>query len=193
MNEELPTNTPEREPKESRPRVWIASLADYNAGRLHGEWVDAAVDAADLTRFAQHIVDTSPEPGAEEWAIFDYDNFGTYRIHEYEDLATVAAVARGIAKFGPAFAVWAEQSETNIDDMESGFEDAFLGFYESRDDYLDTMLDDLGASDAIDKNVPQWLVAHVSIDRDGLINDVQASGDIHIEDAPGGGIYVFRL
>lgn len=193
MNEQLPTNTPEHEPQENRPRIWIASLADYNAGRLHGEWVDAAVEDADLTRVAQRIVDTSPEPGAEEWAIFDYDNFGSYRIHEYEDLAIVAAVARGIQKFGLAFAAWAELCDTNADDLETEFEDAFMGFYESRDAYLDSMLDDLGADDAIEKHVPQWLVAHVSIDRDGLIRDVQASGDVHIEDAPGGGIYVFRL
>lgn len=192
MNEHPPINS-EREPTAERPRVWIASLADYNDGRLHGEWVDAAVDGNDLIRAAQRIVDTSPEPGAEEWAIFDYDNFGTYRVGEYEDLPTVATVARGISKFGPAFAFWAEESEAHIDDMEVGFEDAFMGFYESRDDFLDTMLDDLGANEAIEKHVPQWLVAHISIDRDGLIRDVQAAGDIHIEDGPEGGIYVFRL
>lgn len=26
------------------PKVWIGSLADYNAGILTGDWVDAAVD-----------------------------------------------------------------------------------------------------------------------------------------------------
>lgn len=192
MNEHPPTNTSEQEPEEHRPRIWIASLADYNAGRLHGEWVDAAVGTDDLLRTAQRIVDTSREPGAEEWAIFDYDNFSTYRVGEYEDLAMVATVARGIARFGPAFAFWAEESEGHFDDLEVGFEDAFMGFYESHDDFLDTMLDDLGVDDAMEA-VPRWLSVHVSVDRDGLIRDVQASGDIHIEDAPGGGIYVFRL
>ena len=25
----------------SGPRIYVASLSDYNAGRLHGEWIDA--------------------------------------------------------------------------------------------------------------------------------------------------------
>lgn len=30
------------------PAVWIGSLADYNNGRLTGEWVEAAVDGEEL-------------------------------------------------------------------------------------------------------------------------------------------------
>ncbi len=37
-----PTNPPitrTNQRKLQPPRIWIGSLADYNAGRLHGDWV----------------------------------------------------------------------------------------------------------------------------------------------------------
>lgn len=174
------------------PRIWIASLSDYNAGRLHGEWVDAAVEADELRAAAQRVLDSSPDPGAEEWAIFDYDNFGAYKPGEYEDLATVAAIARGIEKHGFAFATWAEISDSHVSDLEVEFEDAFIGHFDSKDLFVDSILDDFDIEETLWKALPAWLASHISIDRDGIARDMQA-GDLHIEDAPEGGIYVFRL
>lgn len=34
------------------PQIWIASLADYTNGRLHGPWIDAAQDPEDLEQAA---------------------------------------------------------------------------------------------------------------------------------------------
>lgn len=75
MNEKQPQPNPgeqtdqeisyERQPTRT-PRVWIGSLADYNNGTLHGDWVDAAVDEEDLIAAAERIVASSEESGAEE-------------------------------------------------------------------------------------------------------------------------------
>ena len=45
----------------------------------------------------------SPEPLAEEWAIHDYEGFGSLRLSESESFQTVSAIAAGIAKHGGAF------------------------------------------------------------------------------------------
>ena len=57
------TNQREGEPK-VQPRIYVASLSDYNAGRLHGTWLDADVEAADLAEGVQAMLASSPEPGA---------------------------------------------------------------------------------------------------------------------------------
>ena len=46
----------------------------------------------------------SPEPGAEEWAIHDYEGFGEMRLSEWESFERVSAIAAGIAEHGAAFA-----------------------------------------------------------------------------------------
>ena len=49
MSEQLheQEHAPEREPK-AQPRIYVASLSDYNAGRLHGVWLDANQDVEEL-------------------------------------------------------------------------------------------------------------------------------------------------
>ena len=80
--EQEPTRS-EQEPRQS-PRVWIASLSDYNDGRLHGVWLDANAEAEDLAVGIQEMLARSAMPGAEEWAIHDYEGFGPLRLGEYE-------------------------------------------------------------------------------------------------------------
>lgn len=69
-------------------RIYVACLASYNAGILHGEWIEATADADELKARVQAMLDRSPEPYAEEWAIHDFEGFG--RMSEYEDLDHIA-------------------------------------------------------------------------------------------------------
>ena len=71
------------------------ALADYNNGRLTGDWADAAVEDEELLAEAKRILATSETPGAEEWGIFDYDDFGDFKPEQFESLEVVARVARG--------------------------------------------------------------------------------------------------
>lgn len=84
------------------PRIYMASLSDYNAGRLHGAWVDADQDAEELDLAVARMLAASPEPGAEEWAIHDHEGFGPVDLSECESMETVALLARGIADHGLA-------------------------------------------------------------------------------------------
>ncbi len=176
-----------------RPRVWIGSLADYNAGVLTGDWVDAAVDDEMLIAAAKSIVARSRDPLAEEWAIFDYDSFHGWKPGEYEDLTVVVRVARGIAQHGPAFAAWANLHDADPD-MLDGFEDAYLGHFASREAWAESVLDDMGTRDEIDPLLQEKvgdLARYVRLDVDAWAQDCWISGDIAVCHDPSGGVWVF--
>ncbi|MEO0467721.1 MAG: antirestriction protein ArdA, partial [Pseudomonadota bacterium] len=50
------------------PRIYVACLAAYNNGRLHGRWIDAT-DPHEVWQQVSAMLAASPEPDAEEWAI----------------------------------------------------------------------------------------------------------------------------
>jgi antirestriction protein len=191
MNEHEPQHN--REPSHKlRPRVWVASLADYNAGRLHGEWLDAAVDTTTLNDEVRRILASSTEPDAEEWAIFDYDDFGGYQVNEYDHLEDVAAVARGIAEHGAAFAAWAEIHDGNPD-LLAEFEANFLGTYASAAEWAREVISDIGLESIIESAVPDSFRGYVSVDYASFADDERLGGAIYIEPTPSGDVWIFRV
>ena len=62
------------------PRIYVASLSDYNAGQLHGKWIDADQEASNILGAVHAMLSASTEPYAEEWAIHDYEGFGDLRL-----------------------------------------------------------------------------------------------------------------
>lgn len=168
MNEHhQPAQHAEREQRPGlQPRIWVGSLADYNAGHLHGDWIDAAVADENLHEAVQHILATSDEPDAEEYGIFDYDEFGAFQVGEYEQLDVVARVARGIAEHGPAFAAYAQLHDADAD-MLNTFTDSYSGEYNSPEDWAHEVLHD-GLNTELDHVVPEALRGYVSIDYAGF-------------------------
>lgn len=80
-------------------RIYVASLADYNAGRLHGTWID--LDGREYEEIAEEVqgmLNGSREPVAEDWAIHDHEGFGKFRVGEYADLRTLALVGKVLAE-----------------------------------------------------------------------------------------------
>src|ERR1700674_2932324 len=107
------------------PRIYVASLSDYNNGILHGAWLDADSDPDDLDAAIHALLDQSPTGEAEEFAIFDFDGFEAWRPGEYESIAMVSAVAQGMSEHGPDFAHWVEVVEAEDPEGLPGFEDAY--------------------------------------------------------------------
>lgn len=170
-------------------RIYVASLSDYNAGRLHGAWLDAAQEDDELLAQVRTMLECSPEPVAEEWAIHDYEGFGPLRLHEFEDLRSVAAVARGLAEHGAAFAAWASLRGRLDAETLDGFEDAFLGTWASVEEYAEQLLDDVGATAELEK-LPEWLQSHVRLDVEGFARDLELGGDVSCVEEDGG-VHVF--
>ncbi len=182
--------SPERERKE-QPRIYVASLADYNEGRLHGAWIDAAQDEDELELAVKEMLERSPSPGAEEWAIHDYEGFGALRLDESESFAAVARIAKGIAEHGAAFAAWAAHVGVDSDQFDE-FEDAYMGEWESGAAFAEEMLDDLGQVEEIMRGVPEHLAPYVEIDYKGYFESLVSGGDLVPVEKPDGDIYVFR-
>ncbi|MDV6291489.1 antirestriction protein ArdA [Rhodococcus aetherivorans] len=177
-------------PSTPSPRVYVASLADYNAGRLHGVWLDADRDPAELQADIQAMLAASPESGAEEYAIHDSDGFGDARLDEFDSLELVSRIAHGIAAHGLAFAAWADiqaGDETALD----RFEEAYLGHYDSEQAYAEQLIDDLGYQQLLDHSVPASLRPYARIDTEALARDMQLDGDLHFYPADDGGVWIF--
>ena len=172
------------------PRIYVASLSDYNAGRLHGAWLEASAEVDALEEGIQAMLAASPTPGAEDWAIHDYEGFGPLRLSEYEQISTVAAVSAGIAEHGAAFAHWAAMVGTSDVESLDRFEDAYLGHAESIESYAEELLDDLGVLRQIDGLIPEHLQPYVTFDVVGFARDLELSGDLMTSEADDG-IYVF--
>ena len=66
--------------------IYVACLAAYNNGKLHGCWIDATQELDDIQDQINSMLASSPEEDAEEYAIHDYEGFGSYRLGEYEGI-----------------------------------------------------------------------------------------------------------
>lgn len=80
------------------PSIYVGSLLDYNAGLLHGEWIDATLPPSRVLARIADLLARSPttrrtgEP-AEEWAILDSEGFAE-RVDPHESLDCVHELAR---------------------------------------------------------------------------------------------------
>ncbi len=84
----------------SSPQIYVACLASYNNGCLHGCWIDANQPPDDLHAEVQAMLASSPESSAEEWAIHDYEGFGPRRLLESEPFERVSAIAAALVGRG---------------------------------------------------------------------------------------------
>jgi antirestriction protein len=180
-----PRPAPETEP-EIRPRIYVASLSDYNAGRLHGTWIDATQDPEDVHEAVQRMLATSQDPLAEEWAIHDYEGFGPARLPEYCDVESVSRIAQGIETHGDAFAAWIAHTGDSSEKTADKFDEAYLGRWNSITDYAQQFAEDLGLTDGL---VPEWARPYVQVDIDLLARDLEI--ELVIAGSEEGGIDVF--
>ncbi|KQR82857.1 hypothetical protein ASF98_02320 [Arthrobacter sp. Leaf337] len=189
-HEQLPGADPERENQRTTPAIYVASLADYNNGRLLGDWIDATIGADAIHEKITAILARSTEPAPEEWAIHDYEGFGNKRLSEYERIEDVAALAEGIEQHGEAFTAWVDYTGLDPEDWHH-FDDAYLGEFDSLTAYAEQMIDDLGWRDEVEKYLPESLQPYVKIDAEAMAEDMRLNGEIYSVESDSG-IYVFN-
>lgn len=199
------------------PRIYVADLAAYNAGRLHGVWIDAAQDLDDVWAEVNAMLRASPYPNvevtcpdcdgagascetckgrgkvpsAEEWAIHDYDGFEGIAIGEYEAMDRVVQLANLLESLGDeaeAFAKWWDHGTAATDP--DAWEDEFREAYcGTYSSIADYAEEVLADSYDLDKILPPILVGHV--DWQGVAREFEISGDIWT--ARGGdGVFIFN-
>lgn len=154
----------------------MASLADYNAGLLHGCWIRADQDADAIQAQIAAMLAQSREPIAEEWAIHDYDNFDGLSLPEFTDIATIAETARSIVEHGPVFGHLMSHfgGLSGLEEAKRYMEEGYRGAFDNVADYVEELVDDC-YGDAL-AQLPDFIRYH--IDYDGIARDLEYGGDI---------------
>jgi antirestriction protein len=189
------------------PRIYVASLTDYNAGNGHGAWIDAAQEKDELWAEINAMLKASPEARAfpqggpaEEWAIHDYEGFGELRLSEYEDIERVSKVALAIEEHGDAMAAWLSLSDDNEPDE---FEEHYRGQWDTEEEFTQQQIMEIGWS-----NVPAYVYLkpyaapedHVNvfdelssyIDWESVTRDFVQHGNYTSVDDKSGGYFMFE-
>lgn len=171
------------------PAIWIADLAAYNAGILHGEWVtlDAETTLDDLYAKTQAILAEGTRRYGretlsihEEFAIHDYEGFGPIRIGEYTALASVLGHVHRMDD-DPAryFAFIDAMGDSYADQYESH---QVYGPFDRAEDYADELLDDLilGRGDLTEwlesKGMPEGFAQCIRFDAEDYMELLQNDG-----------------
>lgn len=175
--------------QEDGPRIYVASLSDYNGGVLHGKWIDATQEAEDILEEVAEMLKASPTAKregsiAEEWAIHDYDNFGSLKLGEWESFEKVSELAQLIAEHGPAFAAYADNVGQDYATAED-FEESFNGEWDDEKDFAYDLAESIGLLEGMPDSL-QGYFNWESWTRDLFM------GDYYSVEAPGYRVFVFR-
>ena len=157
-------------PTLDNPRIYVACLAAYNNGRLHGRWIDAT-DPHDVWDHVSAMLAASPEPDAEEWAIHDYDNFHGCCISEYAGFDTVCEFAAFLEERGELGAKLYEAFSEDLEQARAAFED-YAGEFKSAADFAEQLHEDTGTE------IPESLRYY--IDWQALARDMALNGEIMV-------------
>lgn len=163
------------------PRIYVADLAAYNNGKLHGVWIDAALELDDIQEAVAKMLKASPEGFAEEYAIHDYEGFGSYRVSEYEGLESVHEVACFIEEHEELGAELLAHF-SSIDEARTAIDENYAGCYESIADFAEELTED-------SVQIPHSLARY--IDFNAMAYDMEVGGDIFTIELGHGEVHIF--
>lgn len=168
MTQNTPTNTD----GPAVTRIYVACLAAYNSGRLHGKWIaiDEQTTEESLGETIAAMLRASPEPGAEEWAIHDYDGLPAL-LGENPNLADVLATAKAILAYGEVFGLYVEHTGYAVDEAARNFEEAYQGAFPNCEAFGEQLWEELGYEAAIPEHLRPY------VDTDKFTNDLFLGGD----------------
>lgn len=175
-----------KEQNEAEPRIYVASLSDYNAGRLHGTWINANQEPEEIWEGINRMLTKSKEPIAEEIAIHDYEGFGPLRLSESEPIEQVSRMARGIVEHGRAFAYWADYLGSDWSQLDD-FAEHYLGHWSSMTEIAERFFEDQGLD--IHEMVPALWRPYVTFDVGAFARDLCV--ELHVAEDDDG-VHVFQ-
>lgn len=153
--------------KKGEIRIYVACLAAYNNGFLHGAWIDATQDEDAIRDEIAAMLKASPVSGAEEYAIHDYEGFEGASVSEYEGIESVCKIAAFLAEHGTLGGkLVAELGD--LEDARRALEENYAGEYRSLADFAQELTEQ-------SVEIPQSLQFYIDYERmarDLEINDV---------------------
>ena len=196
----LPYPQHEREYNGDSPRIHVRCLSAYNNSRLHGLWIDATQEPLDILSDIKWMLSWSPvrsTEACEEWAIHDYEGFGSFNLEEYESLKKVSKMANLIQEYGDTIVEYiscefpcAENIE-DWDELVEKFKSAYVGHYESQKHFAESdEIEEVYNFKALQEQFPFWAN---NIDWNSVAGELFMT-DFYSAKATGEtyGIYVFR-
>ena len=156
------------------PRIYVACLASYNAGRLHGKWIEASQTADEIREEIDEILRSSPEFIAEDWAIHDYEGFEGIRISEHENIELIAEFAALVEEQRELIGRLVDHCGglNEIEEAKRMLEEDYAGEADSLEDWAENFLDDTGVLGEVPSSLRYY------IDFKSYGRDAELSGDI---------------
>jgi antirestriction protein len=152
-----------------RPRIYVACLASYNNGQLHGAWIDASQDAWAIWEEVRRMLAASPQPDAEEYAIHDYEGFAGAGVSESAGFDQVAALAAFIVEHGRLGAEVLTYLGGDLAEAQEALADQYLGCHFSLADHMQEVMEET-------MPIPEALRFY--IDWLAMARDAECSGDL---------------
>jgi len=169
-------------PEPNPIRIYVACLAAYNNGHLHGRWIDATLGENHIQNEVKSMLAASPEPDAEEHAIHDYEGFEDAPISEWDSCERIADLAEFITEHEELGGKLLEHFGGDLDDAKTAF-DNYWGEFENLEDYARNLTEDIGTE------IPTPLENY--IDYAAMGRDMEMSGDIFTIELAFDEIHVF--
>jgi antirestriction protein len=163
-------------------KIYVADLAAYNNGKLHGVWIDATQELDDIQDQINEMLAESPEELAEEWAIHDYEGFGNYSVSEYEGIQSLHEIACFIEEHGEIGSELLGHFGDDLDDAKKAIEENYSGCYASLADYAQELTESTG-------DIPKHLEFYIDYERMG--RDMELSGDIFTIETAHDEVHIF--
>ena len=150
-------------------RIYVACLAAYNSGYLHGVWIDATEGVDDIQEQINSMLESSPVEDAEEYAIHDFEGYGSYRLSEYEGIESAHEIACFIEEHGEIAAELISYFST-LEEAQKAIEENYAGCYKSVADFAEELTEDT-------TQIPESLARY--IDYNAMAYDLEVGGDIY--------------
>tara|TARA_R110002051_G_scaffold165688_2_gene236562 strand:- start:28558 stop:29076 length:519 start_codon:yes stop_codon:yes gene_type:complete len=150
------------------PRIYVACLAAYNNGHLHGSWIDATQDTSAIRDQINAMLSASPIPNAEEFAIHDYEDFGAALINEYDSVQTVSEIALFLREHGSLGALVLEHVSSDLSDAQDMLA-RYAGTCRSSAEFAEGVISETC-------EVPDRLQYY--IDYEAIARDMELNGDV---------------
>jgi antirestriction protein len=139
-----------------QPQIYVACLAAYNNGKLHGAWIDPTQEPEEILEEIALMLSKSPEPDAEEYLIHDHEGFYGLDIQEHTNMEDVHEKAMFILEHGELGAGLAAYYGGDLEDAEKSMKENYQGPHKSELDYASTFFDECYL-DTVPENVRLYI------------------------------------
>lgn len=151
-------------------RIYVAYLAAYNNGTLHGMWIDATQELNDIQDQINEMLKASPiEEEAEEYAIHNFEGVGNYSVGEFSGIEELHEIACFIEEYPEIGSEVLGHFGDDLDDARKAIEENYSGCYSSLADYAQELTESTS-------EIPKHLEFYIDYERMG--RDMEYFGDV---------------